>query len=220
MKKSSLKAYLRKSHQEVSHRKRIEILSDILATNMSSLSNHSLWNCLDIGCGDMKISSLISQKASQINFKCIDVFPKPENRIDINWDNYLQYDGVQIPYEQNSFDAAILVDVLHHCTDITGTLNEARRITPYIIVKDHLEYGLVSRTLLQLMDFYGNWAYDVNVPKRYFSKESFEKLCKECGFKILSMQIGINLYKTLPLIARITKPEWQFIAVLEREQID
>jgi len=67
------------------------------------------------------------------------------------------------------------------------------------------------------MDFIGNWAYGIKIPKKYFTKESFLFFCAknklDCDIKISE----IALYNHLPSIIRmISPPNLHFIAVLKR----
>jgi len=65
----------------------------------------------------------------------------------------------------------------------------------YIIVKDHFEYGFFSRHLLRFVDFYANYAYGVNIPKRYFDKSLWARVVKKSQLKeILRINIKVLLF--------------------------
>ena len=53
----------------------------------------------------------------------------------------------------------------------------------FIIVKDHYEHGFLSRHLLRFVDFYANYAYDVNIPKKYYDYSSWKKTIKKSRLK-------------------------------------
>ena len=56
-----------------------------------------------------------------------------------------------------------------------------------IIIKDHFEYGFFSRQLLRFVDFYANYAYDVNIPKRYFDYMSWTKTIRKSNLKEIKL---------------------------------
>ena len=70
--------------------------------------------------------------------------------------------------ENEKFDVIFMVDVLHHVgvSDAYKVLNKLSKLSKIIIIKDHFEHGFVSRQLLRFVDFYANYGYGVNVPKK------------------------------------------------------
>jgi len=205
-------------HQKTAHTYRIEKLSSLIAEEIEKLDIEEPVRCLDVGCGDMLLSYKIQNK---INFTCtwkyIDIYPLPKTlKVDNKWKNYQQFNGKVLPFENNTFDVVIICDVLHH--DFKHALNllyEAKRTSTFLIVKDHYEYGILSRTILRLMDFIGNWAYGVSVPKYYFTPKSFLKICEASDLEIKKEIRDIDLYEHSFLYSFLTKSSWQFIAVLK-----
>jgi hypothetical protein len=204
-------------HQSASHHHRLELLADHIAGTVKSLSVRAP-NCLDIGCGDMSLAEQLTARITDSRWSCIDIHPLPQGlAADERWKAYRQFDGAHIPFDDKSFSCALLCDVLHHAAvpDRFALLSEARRTADHVIVKDHFEYGVWSRQALRLMDFLGNYAYGVSVPDRYFSQTGFAAFVRDAGLRIQSMEIGIDLYRHLPLASAILRRQWQFIAVLQ-----
>ncbi len=224
IRKSLLQRLLVGFHQKASHSHRISVLTDIVAQEIlgqlsSGTKTHH--DCLDVGCGDMVIAENIAKKITQTNWKCIDIHPLPENlKENPRWEKYSQFDGKHIPFQDKSFDVVAFCDVLHHAGENTGKLlTESARTARIVIIKDHFENGIYSRTMLQLMDFVGNWAYGVNIPKKYFTRESFAELCENAGLELVHMNDNIQLYKHLPLLRNILLPKWQFVATLRSKPV-
>lgn len=206
------------SHQKLSHGHRTKILAQMLANTVSGLAQSP--HCLDIGCGDMTIAELVATAAPQSTWKCLDLYPLPsELGGNSRWQKYLEFDGNTLPFANQSVDVALFCDVLHHMpADVQmRMLSEAARVAKHVVIKDHFEYGFWSRTLLRAMDFFGNWAYGVSVPNRYFSRASFLAVTAQSGLQVDSMQVGVDLYGHLPVIRRILRQEWQFISVISRK---
>ncbi|WP_157962849.1 class I SAM-dependent methyltransferase [Chitinophaga deserti] len=209
---TTLKRQMRHVHQRVSHLRRIKQLTEFLAPMFASPPGVPSQHCLDIGCGDMQLSAGIHNMAGNTTWQCIDLHPPRGTAAHAQ---YQQYNGQTIPFANGAFDVALLADVLHHAEDIPGLLREAGRVAHRLVVKDHFEYGRYSRAVLQAMDFYGNWANGVPVPEGYFTPETFRIVCQRLGYRVAVQHTGIDLYAHLPVLGRILRPEWQFIAVIE-----
>lgn len=59
------------------------------------------------------------------------------------------YDGNKIPYDDNSFDTAVIIHVLHHCSDRLQVLKEALRVSKRVLFiedtyRNKLEWAIVS----------------------------------------------------------------------------
>lgn len=205
-------------HQKTSHSNRIEILSNLLALEIKNLAEgEDRFSCLDIGCGDMNLAELIHGSLPSTQWQCIDLYQlSQEQENEERWKKYSTFNGCDIPFDDKRFKVALLCDVLHHAgANMAGLLKEATRVADYIVIKDHFEYGTVSRQLLRLMDFIGNWGYGVNIPSRYFTPMGFEELYKQQHLTLVKSIVGIHLYDHLPIIRWLTRPKWQFIVVLK-----
>ncbi len=206
-------------HQRTSHNHRLQILADRISANLNALPEE-IGRCLDIGCGDMSLAELLAGKVNGSQWNCIDVHTLPQALIDDpRWQKYQKFDGAHVPFADKTFSCALLCDVLHHASvsDQCDLLSEASRVADHVLVKDHFEYGWLSRQALRLMDFVGNYGYGISVPERYFSQASFSELARTSGLQIQSMEVGIPLYQHLPLAPFVLRSNWQFIAVLKRQ---
>ncbi|WP_396591175.1 class I SAM-dependent methyltransferase [Allomuricauda sp. R78024] len=219
-KKSFFDKLLISFHRKTSHNSRIEILSDLIFKDLRFLmekENLESIKCLDIGCGDLTLSESISEKDSAISFTGIDIHEVPEALKDVGkWKNYVHFDGKNMPFDDNSFDSALFSDVLHHdYENIEILLKEAKRVSKYIVIKDHFEYGFFSRKILQLADIIGNYGYGISIPKRYLSLKSYDKCISECGLTEVKRLTPIHLYDHSPLVKIIFKSKYQFISILK-----
>lgn len=223
--KDNLKNSVKKLHHKYSHHSRVEILSRLVSQIVEQLfSNQSKaeYKLLDIGCGDMRLSNLVSEYARneklELKVHGIDIFEPDEKYSEQLRENYKKFDGKNIPFSDNEFDVCLIADVLHHdYKNINYLLDEATRVSEYIIIKDHLEYGLYSRTVLQLMDIVGNWGYGVEIPKQYFTNKSFQEIISQNGLVEVKRIDKIELYNHLPFVSTISKSDLQFISVLRKK---
>ncbi len=164
--------------------KRISNIIDQLLKKEYLKKNKRL-TILDFGCGSMEISKKLENK----NYvRCIvgsDIFKhsyKSKKLIYMDNENLFKIN--------KKFDIIFIVDVLHHIgvDDAHKIINKLSKLSKNIIIKDHFEHGFFSRQLLRFVDFYANYGYGVNVPKKYFNKVSWKKTliksnCKEIFHK-------------------------------------
>ncbi len=119
---------------------------------------------LDVGCGDGTIAHLLMQSRPDLTISGIDVLVRPQTHIPV-----VQFDGRHIPYEDDSFDAVMFVDVLHHTEDPLVLLREAARVArSAIVIKDHTMNGWLAEPTLRLMDYVGNAQHGVVLPYNYW----------------------------------------------------
>ena len=83
---------------------------------------------IDIGSGEGYLSKILKDKG--FNIYPIDV--KDRNKIDSI--NFQVYDGQKIPFEDKSFDIALLMTVLHHTQNPDEIIKEAFRVSDRVII--------------------------------------------------------------------------------------
>ena len=126
---------------------------------------------LDVGCGSGDLAALLMRHRPDLRIEGIDVLVRPGTAIDVT-----PFDGEHIPFPDGSFDAAIVVDVLHHTDDPTLVLAEIARVAPVVIVKDHLRDGMLAGPTLRFMDWVGNAAHGVRLPYNYLSRREWARM--------------------------------------------
>jgi SAM-dependent methyltransferase len=153
---------------------------------VNSLTNHLVGllprtgSVLDVGCGDGLLASLLADRLPKTEFRGIDVLVREDTHVPVEY-----FDGIEIPFADNSFDAIMLVDVLHHTEDPGLLMQEAKRVARrHIILKDHTRDGILSNSTLRFMDWVGNAHHGVALPYNYLSQAEWNELFVDLDLEV------------------------------------
>ncbi len=145
---------------------------------------------LDVGCGDGLLSAALRSKRPDLTLRGIDVLPRSRAHIPVE-----MFDGLRIPFEDDSFDAVLFSDVLHHTDDPTVLLREARRVARRcVLIKDHFREGPAAHQRLRLMDWVGNARFGVALPYNYWSENQWQRAWREIGLEPEEIVRRLGLY--------------------------
>ncbi len=147
---------------------------------------------LDIGCGDGQIAAGLARTlGDDCHISGIDVLVRPQAAIEV-----AQYDGRTIPFEDDSFDTVLLIDVLHHTEDPALLLKEAARVAGgRVIVKDHLCESRTDKRLLSFMDWVGNRPSGVAIEYNYLSSAAWDECIARAGLVREFCTTDVKLYR-------------------------
>jgi len=145
---------------------------------------------LDVGCGDGRLARLIADKRPDISICGIDVQQREDSAMRVE-----TFDGKSLPYEEDSFDVVMFVDVLHHAEQPMTVLREAVRVArKAILVKDHLAKGVFADLTLQLMDWVGNARHGVSLPYNYWKLARWHDVFEKLRLNITFWESNLRLY--------------------------
>jgi ubiquinone/menaquinone biosynthesis C-methylase UbiE len=136
---------------------------------------------LDLGCGSGIVGESF-KKYFQSEVSGIDIIDQRMSKIP-----FTLYDGEDIPFADNSFDAVLINFVLHHCEDPVRILSEAKRVAKdKIVVYEDLPEGIIFKivcklhgltfaTFFQKNDEYGNFK----------TSKEWKEIFKNLGLELL-----------------------------------
>jgi len=206
-KSSPLLRAVKRAHQTLVHHRRVRVLAAALAAQIPP--NASV---LDIGCGDGTIASLIAQQRPDITIQGVEILPRPDCQIACQ-----PFDGSTLPFPDNSVDLCMLVDVLHHITEVRILLREAARVSrSHILLKDHLSENALDHATLRLMDWVGNRPHGVTLPYNYQSRAQWYAHFTVCNLAPATFSTNLPLYPA-PFSAVVGR-NLHFLALLQKLQ--
>jgi SAM-dependent methyltransferase len=174
-----------KLHGKLTVNRRLKMLSSHIQSLLPEKGT-----VLDIGCGSGGLSRIIQDNRPELRFHGVDVLKRQECYIPIEL-----YDGKVIPFEAESFDYVMFIDVLHHTDDPFGLIKEGMRVSRNaIIIKDHLSDNRIARKKLALMDWIGNKYEGVRLPYNYYSSNEWLEIWKRIGTHPVEYITNLNLY--------------------------
>ena len=132
---------------------------------------------LDVGSGDGFVAESVMRARPDVTISGVDPLVRPGARIPVR-----EFDGLSIPFPDRSFDATLIVDVLHHATDPQRLLAEAVRVTrDCLVIKDHRREGLLAGATLRFMDAIGNRRHGVSLPYNYLAPAQWAAAFADLG---------------------------------------
>lgn len=172
-------------HRSLVFDRRTRILAARLAEMLPPTSR-----VLDVGCGDGTIGRLVGELRPDVAMTGIDVMIRPTARILVR-----QFDGKTIPYDDNSFDVVMFVDVLHHTNNPEILLREARRVARQsVVLKDHTRDGILATPILRFMDWFGNAPHGVVLSYNYWPEQRWHQAFAHIGLRPQVWLAKLGLY--------------------------
>ncbi len=109
------------------------------------------------------------------------------------------YDGLHLPFEENSFDSAIILETLHHCNDMIQVLKETRRVVrKKVIILEDIYENLYEKYTLLFHDYISNARKGVKCPYYFQTKERWREIFSEIGLKIVSEKHYLDRFLIFP----------------------
>ena len=201
---NTAKNLLNRVHGSLVFGRRVKVLSRALAAAIPTGGT-----VLDLGCGDGQVAAGLMALRPDLVAQGGDVLLRPVTHIPVTL-----YDGVSLPFADNSFDYVTIVDVIHHTDDPAAVLTEARRVARHgVVIKDHLRQGLLAGPTLRLMDWVGNRGHDVRLPYNYLDRRQWAAAFARAGLVQAAWVDTLGLYGA-PLNWAFER-KLHFVALLE-----
>lgn len=176
---------LGRAHGAMVFNRRVSVLANHLAANLPANAR-----VIDIGCGSGDIAAAIMRLRPDVQIQGVDVLVRPGTAIAVS-----PYDGQVLPFQADSFDVAMMIDVLHHTDDPGVVLAEAQRVArKSVLLKDHFRDGFLAGPTLRFMDWVGNAPHGVRLPYNYLSGREWSSLWERLGLHVDRLRDRLGIY--------------------------
>jgi SAM-dependent methyltransferase len=166
-------------------------------------------NVIDIGCGSGSIAARLKDLRPDLKITGADPLVQSETKIEV-----IHFDGESLPFDDHTFDCAILIDVIHHAEKPEKLLAEAARVSGNrVVIKDHLCESKIDDFVLTFMDRVGNCRFGINLPHTYFSKKKWLDLFSSLELRPKQWNEKLELYS--PALRPFFERSLHFMCFLE-----
>jgi len=168
---------------------------------------------LDVGCGDGYVDTLLLEQRPDLKIHGVEVSSRTPTQFPVTY-----FDGLTLPFRDDSFDVVMFVDVLHHTEDPMVLLREAVRVARRgIAIKDHLLQGILAGARLKFMDYVGNARHGVALPFNYWTRQQWRNAEDRLHLSKKNELNHLRLYP--PLLDLIFGANLHFIAFFDRSEL-
>jgi ubiquinone/menaquinone biosynthesis C-methylase UbiE len=167
---------------------------------------------LDIGCG----SGLLGERVLRhrdcppgVTYCGVEKSRRGGEPIEVH-----EYRGGRLPFPDQTFDVAVLADVLHHEEQESFLLSEAVRVSRRLLfIKDQKPEGFLGFWRVCFADWASNNQYEVRCLYRYHTKEEWRSLFQGHGLIPVAEELSLDYYP--PLMNSLFGRGLQYLAVLK-----
>jgi ubiquinone/menaquinone biosynthesis C-methylase UbiE len=133
---------------------------------------------LDVGAGDCRLAIRLQEKA---NCQVTPVDVEDFNQTDLK---LIMFDGERLPFADGTFDAVLLVFVLHHAKDAKAVLAEARRVTrDRVIVLEDVTTSRWDRMMFRGFHHWLAWSEKISYPYHENRPRQWTQIAESLGLK-------------------------------------
>lgn len=167
---------------------------------------------LDVGCGIGTLGKALldsPDRPNGLSVRGLERVKRGGEPIEV-----IEYEGGEIPLEDNSCDVVILADVLHHEPDFDKLLGECVRVSGrLVIIKDHAVAGPLAQSRISLIDWAANAPYGVPCLYRYNTPEEWRAIHDRFNLEPTEELTRMNLYP--PIVNLLFGRRLQYFAALQ-----
>jgi len=137
------------------------------------------YKILDIGSGNCLLTNNLIKKGydvTAIDVKNLSILPSIQPII---------YDGTKLPFKRDTFDAVLLLTVLHHCDTPKSIIEEAKRVSDTIIIIEDTYNNTIQKVVTQFIDLIVNLGHS-KMTYQNKTEAGWEDTFNTLGLEILS----------------------------------
>lgn len=171
-------AFLQYVDEKIFFPNRFKRLTEMLSPHIQEIGT-----VLDVGCSCGRLGRQLADRTG-CNIMGVDVNLQPNPKLAL-----CLYDGHNLPFNNNSFECVMMVDMLHHVNHIEHVISEALRVSSqYLLIKDHYWENRFHLLGLRVSDYIGNAPYRVPLPYNYLRLETWRATFERLNLTVVSCQ--------------------------------
>lgn len=136
---------------------------------------------LDIGSGTCNVAEILVKNRHKV--QTIDISDKSI----VKGLTPIVYDGELLPFESETFDLVLLLDVLHHCSNPIAVLQAARKVGKKIVIMESLYSNNFQKLITQVVDVIVNLEF-FNHPMNHLSDSLWRKIFASLNLKVVKAE--------------------------------
>jgi len=184
--------------------KRLEVLVETISPHLEPGDK-----VLDVGCGSGALGAALLKANGAKNLV---VHGLEKHRRGGEPIQVVPYDEKQFPFTDNSYDAVIVADVLHHEEEPEQLLRECIRVSRrLLVIKDHQITGPLAYERICLIDWAANAPYGVRCLYRYKTPQEWSACLEHLLLEPVQRLDRMNLYP--PVVNLLFGRSLQFLAI-------
>ena len=207
---------------------REKILSNVICQEIQKLDNikkKRKIKIIDYGSGYNPIVIKNVIKSLKLKYKktvfeahCYDYYSKQQIK-KLNVEKNIKFFHINKlnKIKLSKFNFCLLLDVIHHIgineSKTYLITKKLKKISKFIIVKDHFQYGFFSNFVLIIMDIFGNYSDNVKIPSVYFSTKTYEDFIFKLKMNEIKRICDKSYYKWFWIYFNSKK--LQFVSILK-----
>jgi SAM-dependent methyltransferase len=179
------------------YRRKAPVYQATMLTDLAHLWQGRHERVLDIGGGTGVIAEAIQRLLAVGEVVAVDVVDRYLPTLSVQT---RVYDGRELPFDDASFDAATINNVIHHVPPQSRAdlLREiARVVSGPIYIKDHIASSSLDHWRLAALDAIGNIPFGGQVDAQYLSMAEWEQLADAIGARVGAIRRSI--YRNGPM---------------------
>ena len=133
---------------------------------------------LDIGSGNCLVAYTLRQKGFQVTPLDIDQLSYSDKITPV------VYDGKTIPFDDQAFDQALILTVLHHTEKPEDVLIEAKRVAKQLLIIEDIYKNPFQKKITLLMDQFVNLGYSP-CPKTNKDDQGWKDTFEQLDLKLI-----------------------------------
>ena len=169
------------------YRWRKPVYQAALLSSLGKIWDGSHRSLLDIGGGTGIMAQTVKELFPVDRVISIDIQDRFLDHLSIETRTY---DGIALPFADDSFSCVTMLNVLHHVPkeNRASLLKECGRVAKTIYIKDHLAKTALDHARLVVLDLLGNIPFGGMVRARYLARAEWQALAEQAGFRIENWQ--------------------------------